>query len=145
MAPLAVAAVASAVPAIPEVTVVPDASASALAEIATSDELSGQTTVPVSAHDAITQPAHLPPEPQVGVVLPPVVVEPLPPPPARAKPTTTIPPMEELDTGWDLGDEDPTAGPAEADPPAQGEDAPPSSGEMAGDGAVEGDGLVEVD
>jgi hypothetical protein len=134
------------VPAIPEVTVVPDAEASALAEIATSDELAAPTTVPVSAHDAITQPAHLPPEPPIGVVLPPVVVEPLPPPPPpRAKPTTTIPPMEELDTGWDLGDEDPTAGPAEAEPPAQGEDAPPSSGEMAGDGAVEGDGLDQVD
>jgi hypothetical protein len=147
MAPLAVAAVAAAVPALPEVTVVPDASASALAEIATSDELSGPTTVPVSAHDAITQPAHLPPEPAIGVALPPVVVEPLPPPPARAKPTTASPPMEELDTGWDLGDEDPTAGPAEAEPAGElaGDDAPPSAGELAGDGAVEGDGLDQVD
>ncbi len=51
--------------------------------------------------------------------------------------------MDELDTGWDLGDEDPTAGPAEA--AEAPEAAPPSSGEMAGDGAVEGDGLDQVD
>jgi hypothetical protein len=130
------AAVAGAVPAIPEVTVVPDASGSALAEIATSDELSGGTTVPVSAHDAVTQPAHLPPEPALGVDLPPVVVEPLPPPAAAS------PAMDELDTGWDLGDDDPTAGASEAEAPDEG---PPSTGEMAGDGAVEGDGLDQVD
>jgi hypothetical protein len=45
--------------------------------------------------------------------------------------------MDEVDTGWDLGDDDPTAGPEE--------DPVPSSTEMAGDGAVEGDGLDQVD
>jgi hypothetical protein len=144
LAPLAVSAVPTAVPSFPQVTVVPDAAATAVAEIATSDELSAASTIPVSAHDAITQPAHLPSESPVGADLPPVVVEPLPPPPRRARPTTA-PPPDELDTGWDLGDEDPTAGPAEADAQAQASDAPPSSGEMAGDGAVEGDGLDQVD
>jgi hypothetical protein len=92
-------------------------------------------------HDAIAQPAHLLPEAPVGAVLPPVV-EPLPAtPPQRSKPTTTTPPMDELDTGWDLGDEDPTADP----PEAAADEAPPSSSEMAGDGAVEGDGLDQVD
>jgi hypothetical protein len=138
--PLAVVAVAAAVPAIPPVTVVPDAGATAVAEIATPDELV-TPIVPVSAHDAITRPAHLPPEPPVGAMLPPVVVEPLPAPPRRAK-QTTVPPMEELDTGWDLGDDDPTAGPAEVESETA---ETPSSGEMAGDGAVEGDGLDQVD
>ncbi len=141
LAPLAVAAVPAAVPAIPEVTILPDASATALSEIATADELAAPTTIPISAHDAITQPAHLPPEPPVGVVLPPVVVEPLPAPPPRARSASTLPPMDELDTGWDLGDDDPTAGPAEP----EADDAPPSSSEMAGDGSVEGDGLDQVD
>ncbi|MCW5808157.1 MAG: hypothetical protein KIT31_37755, partial [Deltaproteobacteria bacterium] len=64
-------------------------------------------------------------------------------PPARAA-RPTAPPMDALDTGWDLGDEDPTAG--TADEPAQAAaEAPatstPSSAEMAGDGAVEGDGI----
>ncbi|MGN6105086.1 MAG: hypothetical protein ACTHU0_08280 [Kofleriaceae bacterium] len=40
--------------------------------------------------------------------------------------------MDEVDTGWDLGDDDPTAG-------------APSASEMAGDGSVEGDGLDQVD
>jgi hypothetical protein len=45
---------------------------------------------------------------------------------------------DELEPGWDLGDEDPTAGAASTDKP---EVTTPSSAEMAGDGAVEGDGL----
>jgi hypothetical protein len=45
-----------------------------------------------------------------------------------------MPAMTELDSGWDLGDDDPTA-----KPPA--EESPPSSFEMAGDGASEGDTL----
>ena len=142
LAPLEVAAVPAAVPAIPPITIVPDGSASAVSEIATADELAASSAapVPLTAHDAITLPAHLPPEPPIGVDAPAPAIAPLAPPPRRSKPTTTIPPMDELDTGWDLGDKDPTAGPAAAEAPA-----PPSSGEMAGDGAVEGDGLDQVD
>ena len=46
------------------------------------------------------------------------------------------PSMDDLDSGWDMGDEDPTA---------SKDDEVPSSGEMAGDGSVEGDGLDQVD
>jgi hypothetical protein len=42
------------------------------------------------------------------------------------------PKLDEVDEGWDLGEEDPTA-------------AAPSTTEMAGDGSVEGDGLDQVD
>ena len=51
--------------------------------------------------------------------------------------------MDALDTGWDLGDQDPTAKPDEAPAGTPPPDKPstPSSSEMAGDGAVEGDGL----
>jgi hypothetical protein len=52
------------------------------------------------------------------------------------------PPVEELDGGWDLGDDDPTGGKAET---ATASDNTPSSTEMAGDGSVEGDGLDQVD
>jgi hypothetical protein len=50
---------------------------------------------------------------------------------------SSAPPMEEVDSGWDLGDEDPTAGKVD--------EGPPSSLEMASDGATEGDGLDSVD
>jgi hypothetical protein len=64
----------------------------------------------------------------------------LPPPAVEAAPREALPePLaEEPDTGWDLGDEDPTAG---SDKPDKPEITTPSSSEMAGDGAVEGDGL----
>ncbi|MGE0871619.1 MAG: DUF349 domain-containing protein [Kofleriaceae bacterium] len=57
------------------------------------------------------------------------------PEPVRTKSLSTAPPMDQVDTGWDLGDDDPTAS---ADPPAD-EPSPPSSAEMAGDGATEGE------
>lgn len=88
---------------------------------------------PTVIEDAVTRPAAVP-------ALRPAA-EPLPPPPgaveaaARAKNTST-PPMDEVDGGWDLGDDDPTAGKV---------DETPSSIEMAGDGAPEGDGLDTVD
>lgn len=47
-------------------------------------------------------------------------------------------PADEPDPSWDLGDEDPTAAP---DKPEVPEVSTPSSTEMAGDGAVEGDGI----
>ncbi|HEY0482163.1 MAG TPA: hypothetical protein VGD37_31805, partial [Kofleriaceae bacterium] len=72
--------------------------------------------VVISPHDAITRPVAYPP---------PEAPEPPPVP-------------DELEPGWDLGDEDPTAGAASTDKP---EVTTPSSAEMAGDGAVEGDGL----
>jgi hypothetical protein len=84
----------------------------------------------MSTHDAVTQPAHLPPELPLGE-------EP------RPKSLSTLPPMDDVDTGWDMGDDDPTAS-ATAEPEKDTDDAP-SSTEMAGDGSVEGDGLDQVD
>ena len=92
-------------------------------------------TVPVSVHDAITQPARLPPELPLGMLAP-TAPEPGV-PSTRAKSLSVAPVMDELDTGWDMGDEDPTASADAA--------SPPSSAEMAGDGSVEGDGLDQVD
>lgn len=84
--------------------------------------------VPTASHDAVTQPAHLP-EPM------PAATE----PPMRARSLSTVPPPEQLDAGWELGADDPTAAPeAEATPEGS---STPSSAEMAGDGATEGDGL----
>src|SRR6185369_12053634 len=57
---------------------------------------------------------------------------------AVTRPVSAPAPSEEAEPGWDLGDEDPTAGTGPADKP---EVSTPSSTEMAGDGAVEGDGL----
>jgi hypothetical protein len=82
----------------------------------------GPAPILISPHDAITRPVAVP-----EAVEPPVIV----------KPEPALAPSEELDTGWDLGDDDPTAG---EDPPAKPEITTPSSTEMAGDGAVDGDG-----
>ncbi len=123
--------------AIPErspLTMVPDAAANASAEIATPDEVTANQPIPLATHDSITLPARLPPE--MPTDIPPVVTTPLPPPPARTKTASMAPPMEELDGGWDLGEDDPTGGKVEETP---------SSTEMAGDGSVEGDGLDQVD
>jgi hypothetical protein len=123
--------------AIPErspMTMVPDAKANAMSEISTPDEVTINQPVPLATHDAVTQPARLPPEMPSDIL--PVKAVPLPPPPVRAKPASTAPPADELDGGWDLGDDDPTGGKAEETP---------SSTEMAGDGSVEGDGLDQVD
>jgi hypothetical protein len=85
-----------------------------------------EPAIPQSAHDAITVPvAAAPVDPEALV------------PAARIKPPTAPPPMDELDTGWDLGDEDPTAAPSDKPEGV----STPSSSEMAGDGAVEGDGI----
>ena len=95
--------------------------------------------------DAITAPATYP-------------FEPLPPPPVpavdaaaadagRAKPITMVPPMDELDGGWD---DDPTASAvedeaaaADANMPRPEPEAPPTASEMAGDGGTGGDGIDE--
>ena len=129
----AVLAVATTAPPVPmpeppPVEVVPDAAASAVSAIAATDEISAAT--PIATHDQITQRAEVP----IGIAptvpeLPPVVIA-----APRSKSISSIPPMDELDTGWDLGEEDPTSN-----------DSPPSSLEMAGDGATEGDGLDSVD
>jgi hypothetical protein len=135
IAPVAIEAVQTGVP---PMTIIPDAAASAVAEISSAvaapDEITSQSSVPVSAHDAITQPAHLPPEVPIGIAAPPVVVAPVTvaEAPTRPKVETMVPKLDDLDTGLDLGDDDPTA-------------STPSSSEMAGDGAVEGDGLDQVD
>jgi len=125
-----VVATQAAIPQVSNITEVPDAAASAVSAITPEEN----NSIPQSAHDAITQPARLPPE--MPLDIPPVVTTPLPAPPVRAKSTTTIPPMDPVDDGWDMGDEDPTGGKVEETP---------SSTEMAGDGSVEGDGLDQVD
>jgi uncharacterized protein DUF349 len=104
------------------------------------------TSIPLSAHDAITRPVGVPPpEPPAAPPVPPPAVPRVEDPVAarddrstRVKAPTSPPPADELDTGWDLGDEDPTAG---SDKPEKPEITTPSSSEMAGDGAVEGDGI----
>lgn len=132
-----IVATPAAIPQASELTAVPDARASAVAAI-TPEESTQNGAIPVSAHDAVTQPAKLPPEQPVGMPanIPPVVTTPLPPPPARAKALSVAPPVDAMDDGWDMGDEDPTAAKDEGTP---------SSTEMAGDGSVEGDGLDQVD
>jgi hypothetical protein len=70
--------------------------------------------------------------------------------PSRSKPTTNVPPIEEIDEGWDLGDDDPTAT-SDAAQTAADKDAAmerpegnvPSASEMAGDSATGGDGIDE--
>jgi len=90
-----------------------------------------------SAHDAVTRPVAFPaPEPAEAPAVPELLARDE--RSARAKTPSMAPAVEELDTGWDLGDEDPTAG---SDKPEVPEITTPSSGEMAGDGAVEGDGI----
>lgn len=70
----------------------------------------------VSPHDAITRPVSAPPPATPG--------------PAEVP--------DDVEPGWDLGDEDPTAS---SEPAAKPEVTTPSATEMAGDGAVEGDGI----
>jgi hypothetical protein len=129
-----VVATPTAIPERSPLTTVPDAAASASAEISTPDEITANQPIPLATHDAITMPARLPPEMPSDIM--PVVATPLPPPPARTKTASMAPATEELDGGWDLGDDDPTGGKVEETP---------SSTEMAGDGSVEGDGLDQVD
>ncbi len=94
-----------------------------------------QTETPTLVHDAITAPAKLPFEPLPPPPAPVVVAPPSQPP--RPKSMSTLPPMDELDTAWDLDAPDPTA---KADEAAK---SPPSSSEMAGDSATGGDGIDE--
>ena len=108
---------------------VPDAAASATAEIAEPDAF------PTATHDAVTRPAHLPPEPPIPLQSPAVLIAPGAAAPVRAKSISSGPPIDDIDTAWDLGDEDPTA------KPDLGSQTSPSATEMAGDGVVEGDGL----
>jgi hypothetical protein len=96
----------------------------ALAEPA---QAQAEPTAPVSPHDAITRPVGVPPPDEA----------PPPPPPGetttqRTRRLSDAPPMDELDTGWELGETDPTAEP---------EPTPPSASELAGDGATEGEGI----
>ena len=103
-----------------------------------------RTAIPHTAHDATTAPASYPFQARPAPAVPPVAE------PPRAKPVTNSPPIEEIDEGWDLGDEDPTAASdtalAAADADAQMERQTPntpSSSEMAGDGSTGGDGIDE--
>ncbi|HSN30591.1 MAG TPA: hypothetical protein VLT45_30100, partial [Kofleriaceae bacterium] len=91
---------------------------------------------PVTTHDAVTAPAKLPfeplPAPAVPAPAPAPVETAAGAPPGRAKTPTAAPPVDDVDGGWDLGEDDPTAKPET-----------PSSSEMAGDGATGGDGIDE--
>jgi hypothetical protein len=105
-------------------TVAADTAAVVAAAAATESAAAMAAPVPISPHDAITVPAKLP--------LSPLPAPPVPAEPQRAKTPSSAPPMDEVDEGWDLGDDDPTAKPET-----------PSSSEMAGDGATGGDGIDE--
>ena len=92
------------------------------------------------AHDMPTAPAKVPfePLPPPPVPAPPILAEP-PPAMARTKSVSVMPPMDDIDTAWDLGDDDPTVGKTDK-PETQNT---PGSSEMAGDGATGGDGIDE--
>jgi hypothetical protein len=133
------------IPPSPTTTHVPDAAASALVSIAEPDEITATGVpigVPIATPESITQPARLPPElaiptTQPGEAQPPIeasTTQEAMPPVRPSHGTLPPPPMDDIDTGWDLGDEDPSA-PTET----------PSSLEMASDGGPEGDGLDSVD
>jgi hypothetical protein len=76
----------------------------------------------ISPHDAITRPVAAPPREPADAQEP-------------GEPGGV---PDEAEPGWDLGEDDPTAA---AETPDKPEVSTPSSTEMAGDGAVEGDGL----
>jgi hypothetical protein len=95
---------------------------------------SAAPVMPMSKHDAITQPAQLPFQP-VSAPPVPAVAAPTPAEAERAKSASVMPPMDDVDTAWDVPDDDPTARPEEP--------APPSASEMAGDSATGGDGIDE--
>jgi hypothetical protein len=80
------------------------------------------TSIPASAHEAVTRP---------------VAFEALEPPATPAAEPSSPGLADEGDPSWDLGDDDPTAG---SDKPDKPEITTPSSSEMAGDGAVDGEG-----
>lgn len=116
----------------------PSPSLSAAASIGAGSELAVPTVIPTSTDDVITAPVLVPSRSAADAAAIPEPVAPWEERSARARsPSAELPP-DELDTGWDLGDEDPTAG---SDKPEKPEVSTPSSSEMAGDGAVEGDGL----
>jgi hypothetical protein len=99
-----------------------------------------------AAPDEITRPAQLPfvaqPPPVIPPIAPPVVAEPpvRPSEQMRAKSASSLPPLDALDTAWDLPEDDPTAGKDEA---ADKDETPPTASEMAGDSATGGDGIDE--
>ncbi|HTR54484.1 MAG TPA: DUF349 domain-containing protein [Kofleriaceae bacterium] len=105
--------------------------------ITAAPETSAAPIAPVPSSEAITQPAKFEPAAAPAVPAPPVVAEAAPSaePPQRRKSASTLPPMDELDTAWDLPEDDPTA--------RKDEPAPPSASEMAGDSATGGDGIDE--
>jgi hypothetical protein len=84
------------------------------------EELSDLATIPMATHDAITRP---------------VSVSPRSAPAAEHESAPEGP--GDSDAGWQLGDSDPTAASDAPDKPGV---ATPSASEMAGDGAVDGDG-----
>ncbi|HEX3477022.1 MAG TPA: DUF349 domain-containing protein [Kofleriaceae bacterium] len=87
-------------------------------------ELGSAAVVAISPHDAVTRPVAVAPhEPAAAET-------------GEAGEPQGVP--DEAEPGWDLGDEDPTAAAEPADKPGV---STPSSTEMAGDGAVEGEGL----
>jgi hypothetical protein len=84
----------------------------------------------IPAPSIVAEPPSVTPAPSIAVAPPPVA-----PAPARPKSTSMLPPMDDLDTAWDLPEDDPTA--------RKDEPAPPSASEMAGDSATGGDGIDE--
>jgi hypothetical protein len=97
------------------------------------DTPTAPSSIPVSAHDAITVPVSVPWQPAPEASDAPDVPERE---PAAEQAEVSAAP-DEAEPGWDLGDEDPTA----SEKPDKPEVTTPSASEMAGDGAVEGDGI----
>jgi hypothetical protein len=129
---------AAAAPSAPAPVAAPATSPVAAAPVAAAPRV---VAAPIAATtDTPTAPAKIPfePLPPPPVPAPPVVAEPADIALPRTKSVSTMPPMDDLDTGWDLGDDDPSAGKAEPETTNT-----PSSSEMAGDGAPGGDGIDE--
>jgi hypothetical protein len=100
------------------------------------DTPTAPSSIPISAHDAITVPVSVPQQPAPDAPDAPEALEVAEREP-QAEQAEASAAVDEAEPGWDLGDEDPTA----SDKPDKPEVTTPSSSEMAGDGAVEGDGI----
>jgi hypothetical protein len=93
-----------------------------------------------SIHEEVTVPVVQPIVPQPAPPIVPSEPPARPSEPSRAKSASTLPPLDELDTAWDMPEDDPTA---TKDDPGGNDGAPPSASEMAGDSATGGDGIDE--
>jgi hypothetical protein len=99
------------------------------------------TPIAIAGPSDITTPARIVPEPMPAPPVLPARAPTSPPTPARARSITTPPPADPIDDTWSEDAPAVDAAPAPAAKPRAPESQPPAAGEMAGDGATEGDGI----